>query len=69
MNIGANHSSLCPFAYFGFKHCLGCGLGHSLYYFMHFEFSKSWQAHPVGIFAFLVIIHRIYTLTIKTFKP
>lgn len=66
LNVDKAHASLCPFAHFGFKYCPGCGLGHSLHYLMHLQFSQSWKAHPLGIFAFVVIIHRIYTLIIKT---
>jgi hypothetical protein len=66
MDIHKPHVSLCPFAYFGFKFCPGCGLGHSLYYLMHFQIQNSWKAHPIGIFAFVVIIYRLCTLTIKT---
>ncbi|MFC5282456.1 DUF2752 domain-containing protein [Pedobacter alpinus] len=68
MDTSKAHVSLCPLAYFNFKFCPGCGLGHSLHYFMHFEWLKAWKAHPIGFFAFFVIIHRIYTLTIKTMK-
>lgn len=68
MDTTKAHVSFCPLAYFGFKFCPGCGLGHSLHYFMHFEFLKSWRAHPIGIFAFFVIIYRLYTLTRKTLK-
>ncbi|MEO5910036.1 MAG: DUF2752 domain-containing protein [Pelobium sp.] len=66
MDVGSPHSSLCPLAWLGFKFCPGCGLGHSLYYLMHFQFLNSWHAHPIGIFAFFVIIYRICTLTLKT---
>jgi hypothetical protein len=62
------HFSLCPLAAAGFDFCPGCGLGRSIYYVMHFELSKSWAIHPLGIFALIVIIQRIYTLTIKQIK-
>jgi hypothetical protein len=65
LDVSQHHFSFCPLASLGFKFCPGCGLGHSLYYLMHFQFQHSWEAHPLSFFAFFVIIHRIYTLSKK----
>jgi hypothetical protein len=68
LDINQTHFTLCPLAAMGFNFCLGCGLGHSIYYLMHLNFIQSWESHHLGFFAFIVIIHRIYTLTKNKFK-
>lgn len=62
MNPGATGSSLCVFKWMGFAGCPGCGIGHALHEAMHFNFAASFQVHPLGIFALLIIILRIYKL-------
>ncbi|MDO6438686.1 DUF2752 domain-containing protein [Cyclobacterium sp. 1_MG-2023] len=58
-----SHSfSLCPLDSLGFTWCPGCGIGRSIHYFMHGDFTTSWAFHPLGGFAFLVIILRIIEL-------
>jgi hypothetical protein len=66
-DINQSHFNLCPLAAMGFSFCPGCGLGHSIYYLMHLNFIQSWESHHLGFFAFIVIIHRIYTLTKNKF--
>lgn len=61
------HYSLCAFKWLGFSFCPGCGLGHSIAYLFHGEIAASLHAHPLGIFAMLVLLHRIYTLTKRKF--
>jgi hypothetical protein len=56
------HLSLCPLKNFGFTFCPGCGIGHSVSWFLHFEFSRSFAAHPLGIAAAVMILYRIVTL-------
>ncbi|WP_245584771.1 DUF2752 domain-containing protein [Pedobacter glucosidilyticus] len=67
LNPSQEHHSICPLAYFEIGFCPGCGLGRSIYYLLHFQFSASWKMHPLGFFAFFVIIVRIYTLIRKTY--
>jgi len=67
MDVAKPHHSFCPLDRIGFDFCPGCGIGRSLHYFMHGDFNKSWQMHPLGFFAFFVIIFRICGLTRKTF--
>lgn len=55
--------SLCVFHHLGINFCPGCGLGHSISYFLHGQIQQSFQAHPFGIFAVLVLIGRILKLT------
>ncbi len=54
------HISLCLFNALGFKFCPGCGLGRSLALFMHGEFYRSFQIHPLGPFALAILVYRIY---------
>lgn len=67
------HYSLCLFRFLGWKHCPGCGLGHSIAYLIRGNFSASWHSHFFGIPALCIILHRIavlgspYYLKIKTF--
>jgi len=58
-----HHFTLCPFAWTGFSFCPGCGLGRSISYAFHGEFRQAFQAHPLGIFAILVLSFRIIQLT------
>lgn len=59
----AEHSfSLCPLDFLGFPWCPGCGIGRSIHYVMHGDFINSWAYHPLGGFAFVVILLRIVTL-------
>jgi hypothetical protein len=54
--------SICPFHNLGLTFCPGCGLGKSIVYIFHLDFYNSFDAHPLGIPALLIILHRIYTL-------
>ncbi|WP_366483589.1 DUF2752 domain-containing protein [Cyclobacterium sp.] len=57
-----HHFSLCPLDNLGFSWCPGCGLGRSLHHLMHGEFLVSWQFHPLGVFALIVILWRLVDL-------
>jgi hypothetical protein len=59
---GSSHSSVCIFKNMGFKYCPGCGLGHSISYFLHGEVTRSLQTHPLGIFATVILVFRIFSL-------
>ncbi len=54
--------SLCPFTLLGLGHCPGCGIGHSIHYVLHGQFTLSFQQHPLGILAVIVIFMRIKQL-------
>jgi hypothetical protein len=58
----SSHSSLCIFKNMGFKYCPGCGLGHSISYFLHGDVTRSLQTHPLGIFATVILVSRIFSL-------
>ena len=63
-----NHFTICPFHYLGFEHCLGCGLGRSISYFFHGDLLKSFETHPLGIVAVIILSFRIVELTSKHLK-
>ncbi|KAA9040640.1 DUF2752 domain-containing protein [Ginsengibacter hankyongi] len=56
------HYSFCVFKLMGFKFCPGCGLGHSISYLFHGDLRASFSTHPLGIFAVIVILLRLYNL-------
>ena len=56
------HYSLCIFKFFGFDFCPGCGLGHSISFLFHGDIKASFASHPLGIFAVVIILSRIYKL-------
>ncbi len=57
------HYSFCIFRLLGIKFCPGCGLGHSVGYLFHGDIQASFSAHPLGIFAVIIIVRRIYHLS------
>lgn len=60
---------LCVFKWFGLPRCPGCGLGHAIAHLFHGEWALSFQAHPLGGLALVLLIGRILTLTRQTFQP
>jgi len=62
------HFTLCPISNLGFDFCPGCGLGHSIHYALRLNFQDSFMSHPLGIFAILIIIYRIFKLIFKPLK-
>lgn len=66
-HAGENHFSICPIKNFGFSFCPGCGLGESISLIFKFEFVESFSVHPLGIPAFIILLHRIIHLTAKSF--
>jgi hypothetical protein len=63
--VDHTHFTFCPLANLGITFCPGCGLGHSITQIFHGKFIESFHTHPLGLFALIVILFRIYTL-IKT---
>lgn len=57
-----SHFTICPIANLGFEFCPGCGLGNSISYLFNGDFVSSFQSHPLGIFAVIVISIRIFSL-------
>src|SRR5215204_5799519 len=59
------HFSWCFFKNIGLSWCPGCGLGQSMALLYRGNFSESLHAHPLGIFAFLILLNRIIILLKK----
>ena len=57
-----SHYSFCIFKNLGIDFCPGCGLGRSIHYIMHFQIMKSLDTHPLGLFALIILLNRIFTL-------
>lgn len=57
-----SHYSFCILKLLGIGFCNGCGLGHSISHLFHGDINASFSSHPLGIFAVLVIVIRIYRL-------
>lgn len=60
--LDQTHFTICPLANAGIDFCPGCGLGHSITLFFRGNFIQSFNTHPLGFFALLIISHRIYSL-------
>jgi len=56
------HLDMCLFSLVGIDNCPGCGLGKSISMIFHGDFAASFNAHPLGIPAIILIVKRIYTL-------
>jgi hypothetical protein len=61
-----SHFSICPFKYFGFKYCPGCGLGRSISYLFHGNIKESLQTHILGIPAVIILSMRSFNLIKKS---
>jgi len=64
---GTQHYSLCVFKNLGLNFCPGCGLGHSISYFLHGDLLRSWQAHPLGAIATIILLSRAFSLLRMSF--
>lgn len=60
--------SICPLDRLGFDFCPGCGLGKSIAFAARGNVSASFQSHPLGLFAILVIISRIGSIFHRNYK-
>ena len=56
------HLEFCLFSLVGIENCPGCGLGKSISMIFHGDFAGSFNAHPLGIPAIILIVKRIYKL-------
>jgi hypothetical protein len=57
-----SHFNLCLFKNIGLDFCPGCGMGRSISYLLHGDFSASFKSHPLGAIAVAVLSFRIYSL-------
>lgn len=58
------HFTFCPLGAMGMTWCPGCGVGHAIHHVLHLEFIEAMEHHYLGLFAVLVIVYRIFQLTI-----
>lgn len=63
--LRAGGESFCLFRLAGIDWCPGCGIGRAISAALHFRFATSFDEHPFGIPALLIIAHRITQLIIK----
>ena len=59
---GETHFIICPLANLGIEFCPGCGLGNSISYLFIGDFVTSFQSHPLGVFALIIITSRIISI-------
>jgi hypothetical protein len=57
-----NGQTLCLVKKIGLTWCPGCGLGHSISFFLHGEWRASLKSHPLGPFAIVVLAYRTFEL-------
>jgi hypothetical protein len=62
INVGEIHFQFCPLSLLGIQFCPGCGIGKSISYLLNFNLIKSFNAHPFGVAALIIITNRILTL-------
>ena len=62
------HFSWCFFDNIGLSWCPGCGLGRSIALLYHGELAASFKAHPLGMFAVMVLLYRIVTIVFRKNK-
>ncbi len=66
------HFTICPFNYIGdvigLHFCPGCGVGNSITHLFHGNISESFNTHPLGMFALLVISTRIISLLMRNIR-
>ncbi|HYC87331.1 MAG TPA: DUF2752 domain-containing protein [Chryseosolibacter sp.] len=58
----STHISLCPLALTGMDWCPGCGLGHAVSFALQGNIGASVEAHPLGLFAIIILSSRIFRL-------
>jgi hypothetical protein len=56
------HFTVCPLANLGLDICPGCGLGNSISYLFRGDLIGSFNSHPLGLFALIVLLTRIIHL-------
>jgi hypothetical protein len=73
---GAHLFSLCPLSWVLEAGCPGCGLGHSIAFLFRGDWRASWEEHPLGMPALLILGWRIvillrqhYHLNKQSIKP
>lgn len=62
----SGHLGFCVFKWVGLERCPGCGLGQSMSFLLHGDVYQSFQVHPLGLFALVILTLRILTLLKKS---
>lgn len=62
------HLSLCPLNNLGFEFCPGCGLGRSVSLIFRGEYKASFDAHPLGVLAVIILSYRTIYLAHLSIK-
>lgn len=63
------HFTFCPYKNLGIEFCPGCGIGKSISLLYHLDIVNSFQTHPLGIIAFIIITFRfIHLIKLKYFN-
>jgi hypothetical protein len=60
--------SLCPLHNLGISWCPGCGLGHAISWLFRGDIVRSFEAHPLGIPAVMILLFRIVSIFRKNWK-
>jgi len=58
--------SLCPLHNLGLSFCPGCGLGHSVSFFLHGDINASLACHPLGIVTAVILAARTVSLIARS---
>lgn len=58
----SDHLTLCGFKLIGIDNCPGCGLGRSISLIFRGDIHSSFDMHPLGLFALILILSRIINL-------
>ncbi|UCH66639.1 MAG: DUF2752 domain-containing protein [Ignavibacterium sp.] len=61
-NLADVHFTVCPIGNLGLDFCPGCGLGNSISYLFRGDVIGSFNSHPLGLFALIVLLIRIIHL-------
>ncbi|MCF8228676.1 MAG: DUF2752 domain-containing protein [Bacteroidales bacterium] len=65
---GVHHYSLCPLHNLGLDFCPGCGLGRSISAFFQGDLKTSFELHPLGFFAVIILSVRIFMVFKNAFN-
>lgn len=64
----STQTTFCVWHHLGFESCPGCGLGHSISSAFHGHWITSFQHHPLGIVAIILLLFRIVTVFSQNYK-
>ena len=56
------HFTICPLANLGLEICPGCGLGNSISFLFRGDLFGSFNSHPLGLLAVIILLTRIIHL-------